>query len=285
MGTKTLYITGTALSRKTTRSKKNRRAQKKLLKSNHSSAMVKEMTMIERPHPVRDTLRRQIKMSISTFCFGFIALFMIAHSTSLHADESFDDTDYIKMLDERDKGVGWNMAFGPSGGYTDVLNGYKDYTNLGNVGVDVYFRPPVPQFPSWKNLFLFRFSADYFPLEVPDYVAYTTEDLYTLSASVICRMMKFSGAPEHQRIIPYVGLGPLIGWDHISVKHPAVNTSGTYMNLGYSASGGIMLPTFGSFRLIPEVRYQSTQEADKYWTSHISYMLSLTYWPPANTEE
>jgi hypothetical protein len=204
---------------------------------------------------------------------------------SLHADESFDDTDYIAMLEERERGVGWNMAFGPTAGYTSLLNGYQDYGNLGNVGLDVYFRPPVPQFPRWYDQFIFRLSGDYFPLEVPDTVAYTTEDLYSVSATVIYRAMGFYGTPEHKRLIPFIGAGPAIQWDRISIKHPAIQESGTNMHLGYSASGGFMLPTVGGFRLIPEVRYQSVREPDQYWTSHISYMVSLTYWPPANVVE
>ncbi|MBK8576510.1 MAG: hypothetical protein IPN90_12835 [Elusimicrobia bacterium] len=243
------------------------------------------MKLTNRPHPANFDLRRPRKTTVFYVLGILLGISLLTVSTPVLGEDSFDDTDYIEMLEERDKGVGWNLAFGLSGGYTDVLDGYQDYSNLGNVGVDVYFRPPIAQFPTWKDRFMFRFSADYFPLQVPDYVAYTTEDLYTLSATVICRIMKFSGRPEHQRFIPFLGVGPAIGWDHVSVEHPAVNTSGTFMHLGYSASGGFMLPTWGGFRLIPEVRYQSMQEADKYWTSHISYMLAITYWPPANVQE
>lgn len=241
------------------------------------------MKQISRPHQAIFTLRRLGGMTLSSLFLGLLGVSTL--SKPLLADDSFDDTDYIAMMDEKDKGVGWNMAFGPTAGYTDVLNGYQDYTNLGNVGLDVYFRPPIPQFPRWYDRFMFRLSADYFPLQVPDYVPYTTEDLYTMSATVLVRMMSFSGTPEHQRFTPFIGIGPAMGWDRISVKHPAVNASGTFFHLGYSASGGIMLPTVGGFRLIPEIRYQSMNEPNQYWTSHISYMVGITYWPPANVEE
>jgi hypothetical protein len=221
----------------------------------------------------------------SLVLLGLIGVALSLLSPSVRADEGFDDVDYTKVLADRDKGVGWNMAFGLTGGYTDVLDGYKGYTNLGNIGVDTYFRPPVPQFPKWFDRLIFRFSADYFPLQVPETVAYTKEDLFTLSATVIIRAMTFSGGPEHTRFIPFLGLGPALGWDRVTVNHPAVQTSGSFMSLGYSASAGVMLPTVGGFRVIPEVRYQSMKEPDQFWTSHISYMLALTYWPPANVEE
>lgn len=206
-------------------------------------------------------------------------------STPLFAIDSFDDTDYIEMLKERERGVGWNMAFGPSGGATKMLNGYQGYEDKGNVGIDLYFRPPVPQFPNWTDRLLFRFSADYFPLQVPKTVYYTKEDLYSISGTVICRIMSFNNKPENKRFIPFLGAGPALQWDRISTNHPAVDTSGTFLYLGYSASGGFMLPTVAGLRLIPEVRYQSFKEPNHFWTSHISYMVSLTYWPPANVEE
>ncbi|MBL8023401.1 MAG: hypothetical protein JNK54_03860 [Elusimicrobia bacterium] len=204
---------------------------------------------------------------------------------SLHADDSFDDTDYMAVLEERERGVGWNLAIGPTGGHTTLLGGYKDYGNLGNVGLDIYFRPPVPQFPRWYDRLLFRLSGSYYPLEVPPYVAYTTEDLYSVNATVIFRLMGFYGTPEHKRLIPFIGAGPALQWDRVSIKHPAVQESGANMHLGFSATGGFMLPTVAGFRLIPEVRYQAVREPDQYWTSHISYMLALTYWPPANVVE
>lgn len=243
------------------------------------------MKLTSRPHHALFNLRRLERLALPFLFSGLLAPFLGYFVTPLHADDSFDDTNYIKMLDDRDRGVGWNMAFGPTAGYTDVLNGYQNYTNKGNAGVDVYFRPPVPQFPEWKDHLLFRLSADYFPLQVPKTIPYTTEDLYTMSAIVLYRLMSFSGTPEHERVIPFVGLGPAVGWDRVSVHHPAVNSSGTFFHMGYSASGGIMLPALWGFRLIPEVRYQSMCEPDHYWTSHISYMVGLTYWPPANVEE
>ncbi|MBL0059623.1 MAG: hypothetical protein IPP35_11080 [Elusimicrobia bacterium] len=243
------------------------------------------MKELHRPQDSVSTVLPFARGRTALVLLGLLGVTLAFFSPPARADDGFDDVDYSKVLAERDKGVGWNMAFGLTGGYTDVLTGYKDYTNLGNIGVDTYFRPPVPQFPKWYNRLVFRFSADYFPLQVPETIPYTKEDLFTLSATIVIRAMKFSGAPEHTLWIPFIAVGPAVGWDRITVNHPAVQASGSFLHLGYSASGGIMLPTLGGFRLIPEVRYQSMKEPDQYWTSHISYMMAITYWPPANVEE
>lgn len=241
------------------------------------------MKRIGRPQPTIYSLRRPGGTHLSSLFLGFLALTTLP--TFLRADDSFDDTDYIKMMGERDKGVGWNVSAGFNGGYTDVGTGYKDYENLGNGGVDLYFRPPVPQFPEWKDRMVFRLSFDYYPLQVPDYVYYTKEDLFTLSGSVLYRLVSFSGTPEHKRFIPFVGGGPALEWHEVSVESPALNSDGKYLHLGLTASGGFMLPTIGGFRLIPEVRFVTMKEPDKIWTSHISYNLGIAYWVPANLEE
>ena len=242
------------------------------------------MKQISRPHQTNFNLRQPEGRAMSFLLLGLLGLPLFY--TPLHADDSFDDTDYVAMMDEKDKGIGWNISPGFNGGYTDVGTGYQGYENLGNGGIDIYFRPPIPQFPNkWDDRMVFRLSFDYFPLQVPDDVYYTTEDLYTLSGTVLYRLTSFSGTPEHKRFVPFLGAGPALEWDHVSVKSPALNEEGKYLHLGLTASAGIMLPTIAGVRLIPEVRYFTMKEPDKLWTSHVSYNLGLSYWIPANQEE
>ncbi len=224
--------------------------------------------------------------------FFISALFLLVAaafgSISARADEnSFDDNDYLKIWEDKERGVGWNVSFGLNGGYTDLLNGYPRYENLGNVGIDVYFRPPVPLFPKWKDKLAFRLSGDYVPLQPPKEVYGITEDIYSLNATILYRFINFARGDEHKRLIPFVGGGVGAYWDRISLDHPALDEKVTRSHafLGLSASGGFMLPSMGRFRLIPEVRYHSMKQYAGYWASYISYQLGLVYWLPSKVKE
>ncbi len=207
-------------------------------------------------------------------------------SNSLRALESFDDTDYIEFLKEREEGVGWNISPGISGGYTIPLHGYQNYENSYNGALDIYFRPPVPQFPRWTTRMAFRLSGEYFALEVPEEVKGVTQDLYGLTGTVLFRFVNFSGADETKKFIPFVGGGLGYYWDRLTIDHPATGKkTGSNGYLGFNGSGGLMLPALGHFRLIPEVRFHTLDQWKGYWASHMTYQLGLVYWIPARESE
>src|SRR5437588_3245960 len=81
----------------------------------------------------------------------------------------------------------WILAPGINAGYNKLLTGYEGYENLGNLGLDLYIQPPreTPQRTSWYHNVLFRFSFDYFPLQVPKGNFGLTEDIYSLNFSFL----------------------------------------------------------------------------------------------------
>lgn len=242
------------------------------------------MKQISRPHQAIFTLRRLGGMTLSSLFLGLLGVSTL--SKPLLADDSFDDTDYIAMMDEKDKGVGWNVSPGISGGYTVPLHGYPEYPNSYNGALDVYFRPPVPQFPTWATRMAFRLSGEYFALEVPKEVKGVTEDLYGLTGTVLYRFVNFAGEGEDKKFVPFVGGGFGVYYDRMSIDHPATGKkTGSNAYIGYTGSAGLMLPVFGNFRIIPEVRYHALDQWKVYWASHMTYQLGLVYWLPAKASE
>ncbi len=207
-------------------------------------------------------------------------------SIPLHALDSFDDTDYIEVLKERERGVGWNISPGVSGGLTIPLDGYENYDNSPNASLDIYFRPPVPQFPEWPDRMMFRLSGEYFPLEVPSEVKGVVEDLYALTGTVLFRLMRMDGMPEHKRWIPYVGGGAGVFWDRIKLDYPGMpSTDSVDTFFGLTGSAGILVPAIGPIRIVPEVRYYSFKRSNGIWANHLSYQIGLVYWLPSKMEE
>lgn len=199
------------------------------------------------------------------------------------ADE--DKLDYLEEWSERDRGTGWNISPALNGGYTQLIKGYEDYTNLGNAGIDLYMRPPVPQFPKWHSRMMFRLSVDYFPLQVPDDVVGITHDLYSLNGTVLWRFMDMSQA-EHHQWVPFVGGGVGMYLDRITLEMPASGKiSGTKRYLGGTASVGVQIPCIGSIRLVPELRYHAILEPDNFWAQHVTYQLGAALWFPAKVKE
>ena len=242
------------------------------------------MKRIGRPQQAIYSLRRLGGITLSSLFLGGLALTTLP--TFLHSADSFDDTDYIEMMEERDSGVGWNVSPGVSGGLTTPLDGYKNYQNSGNGAIDVYFRPPIPQFPEWPSRMMFRMSGEYFPLEVPKEVKGVVEDLYALTGTVMYRFMRMDGTPEHNRFVPYLGAGVGVFWDHFKLDYPGVEkTSSLDTFFGYTGSAGILLPCIGPIRIVPEVRAYSFRRANNNWAVHMAYQLGITYWLPAKLEE
>jgi hypothetical protein len=192
-----------------------------------------------------------------------------------------DHVDYVGLWDDREKGGSYSFSPGINGGYTDLLRGYPDYENLGNLGLDLYMRPPPPLEARWTQHMMFRLSADYFPLQVPNYVYNTTEDLFSLNGTVLWRFTDFAGK-ETEKWIPFLGLGAGLYWDSTRVNTPASGkVHGTEMYLGANGAAGVFLPCFGNWRLVPEIRYHAIRQLENYWASHISYQIGLVYWLPA----
>lgn len=242
------------------------------------------MKPIGRPHQAIFNLRRLGGMTMPALFLGLLGLSRIPQP--LRAAESFDDTDYIKLTDDRDQGVGWNISPGVSGGYTLPMHGYPEYPNSYNGALDIYFRPPVPQFPTWTTRLAFRLSGEYFALEVPKEVKGVTEDLYGLTGTVIYRFVNFKGQPEDKRFVPFFGGGFGVYWDRTMIDHPATGkTSGVSTYIGYTGSAGLMLPAFGNLRIIPEVRYHALDQWKVFWASHMTYQIGLVYWLPAKASE
>jgi hypothetical protein len=196
-----------------------------------------------------------------------------------------DNPSYLKDWTERDKGSGWNFSPAFNGGYTSLLHGYKGYKNLGNAGLDLYMRPPVPQFPRWYNHMIFRLSADYFPLQVPSQVVGITEDIYALTGTALWRFSNASEA-EHNQWIPFLGAGVGVYWDSVTVDTLATGkVKDAEQYLGVTGALGVMLPTWGPIRIIPEIRYHTLREAGRYWASHMTYQIGAALWFPAKVSE
>lgn len=214
----------------------------------------------------------------------FLLAFLGSAAAPARADVD-DDTNYVKEWSERDRGSGWNFSPALNGGYTSMLHGYNGYKNLGNAGVDLYMRPPEPQFPRWYHHMIFRLSGDYFPLQVPSQVAGITEDIYSLNGTALWRFSNF-GQSEHNQWIPYLGAGVGVYWDSVTVDTLATGkVKNAEQYLGVTGSVGVMLPTVGPIRLIPEIRYHTFREAGKYWASHMTYQIGAAIWFPAKVSE
>lgn len=229
--------------------------------------------------------RRAARRS-SLAALAFLAAFA---AVPAQADPEDEDTNYTKKWADAEAGSSWVFSPALYGGYLDPLDGYPRFESFASGGLDIYVRPPVPQFPRATDKFIGRISFNYFPLQVPDEVRGVMEDIYSLDLSVLYRLTGFQGRPENSRWVPFVGGGIGVYQDVIKTNHPAFSAYGelksreTYM--GVNASGGFMLPCLGRLRLIPEVRYHAMKIENGEWATHISYQLGLAYWISDRVEE
>lgn len=174
----------------------------------------------------------------------------------------------------------WSLLPSVHGGYAQMLRGYKGYDNLGGAGIDLYIRrttPPLPD-PSWGDNFLFRLSAEYFPLQVPEGNNGLEEDLYGFTAGVVYKFQDIN-EPEAGQWIPFLGLGAGSYLDLRTLDTRASGkVSGQDSYLGVNASAGAFLPFIGRLRLTPEVRFHAVRTPNADWATHIAYQLGLTAW-------
>ncbi|MBK7208074.1 MAG: hypothetical protein IPH91_07335 [Elusimicrobia bacterium] len=228
--------------------------------------------------------RRAARRS-SLAALAFLALFSTA---PLRAFEEEDD-DLVKKWQESETKSSWVLSPALYGGYLDPLDGYPRFESFASGGLDLYVRPPLPQFPNWADKLVGRISFNYFPLEAPKEVRGVMEDIYSIDFSVLYRLTRFQGKPDHLRWVPFLGGGIGVYQDVIKSEHPAFSSLGqikqreTYM--GLNGSAGFMLPCLGPIRLIPEVRYHALKKEHGEWATHISYQLGLAYWIPDRIEE
>lgn len=229
--------------------------------------------------------RRAARRS-SLAALAFLAAF---HAAPLRALEDFEDHDIVKQWEQSESNSRWLFSPALYGGYLDPMDGYPRFENFVSGGLDLYVRPPLPQFPNWADKLVGRISFNYFPLEVPKEVRGVMEDIYSIDFSVLYRVTRFQGKPDHLRWVPFLGGGIGVYQDVIKSEHPAFSSLGqikqreTYM--GFNGSAGFLLPCLGRIRLIPEVRYHALKKENGDWASHISYQLGLAYWIPDRIEE
>lgn len=229
--------------------------------------------------------RRAARRS-SLAALAFLGLFAAAPA---RAFDDFGDADYTKKWEESETSPSWIVSPALYGGFLDPLDNYPKFENFISGGLDLYIRPPLPQFPRWADKLMGRISLNYFPLKVPKEARGVMEDIYSVDFSVLYRLTKFTGRPESSRWVPFLGGGVGIYQDEIRTNHPALSAYGelksreTYM--GLNASGGFMLPCLGKIRLVPEVRYHALKVEHGDWATHISYQLGLAYWIPDRIEE
>lgn len=192
----------------------------------------------------------------------------------LHAkNNDMDFDDYFEISKNP-----WTFAIGGNGGLNKLGNGYEGYDDMPHGGADFYIRPPRPQHedPTFKDKFMLRFSADYFPLQVPEGVYGLTEDIYALSMSVIVRLRDM-GRPDHQMWVPFLGLGAGFYRDQIELDTPAsgkISDSHNYFGLNFS--GGFFFPEVLGIRFAPEVRYHMLRTPGNFSATNICYMMGAS---------
>jgi hypothetical protein len=177
-----------------------------------------------------------------------------------------------------DEGPRWDVFPAANIGYNQLLKGYQGYENLGNAGVDLYVlrRPPEVEEPKGSDRLGFRISADYFPLQVPEGVYNTTEDIFSLNAAVLYRFYSLY-RPEQTQYIPFVGIGAGAYRDVVTVDTPASGkVSGTHSYLGFSGSLGVFLPVMGAVRFAPEIRLHALRIPDNGLALNMTYQVAAS---------
>jgi hypothetical protein len=198
-------------------------------------------------------------------------------SRPLAADQ-FDPSDYFAKREGR--GRGWAVGVSPSLGYNQLIKGYKGYSNLGSAGIDLWVRPVRPRVeaPSFRYNFLFRLSAEYLPMKVPDGNYGLQEDMFDATASVLYRLRSFAG-PEADHWIPFTGLGGGVYSDWTRLDTPASGKiSGMHHYSGAVFSLGAFSPRWRNiFQFVPEVRFHMLRIPDSKWSMNLVYQAGLYY--------
>ncbi|MCG3203456.1 MAG: hypothetical protein KCHDKBKB_00123 [Elusimicrobia bacterium] len=171
-------------------------------------------------------------------------------------------------------------------GYNRLLDGYDGYKDLGNVGFDLYFHNPPEKYSDnsisydWKDRFAFRLSLDYFPLQVPEGLYNTTEDIYALSGAVVYKFIDRDN--PLQKWIPFLSLGAGVYQDRVTIDTPATGEiTGKEDRFGLNASLGAIAPEIKLIipvKLIPEIRYHRIKGVNDY-ASNLTFQLGVSYWP------
>lgn len=189
-----------------------------------------------------------------------------------------DEADHSTYFKET--GPSWIISPGINGGYNKLVRGYKDYEDLGNAGVDIYFRPPqsAVETPNWTNRMMFRLSGDWFPLQLPPGPRGLTEDVFSLNGTVVYKIQSFARA-ESKQWTPFLGLGFGGYWDRVSLDTPASGKiTGTHFYWGINADAGFMLPAVFGVRLVPEVRYHTAKTPNNYYVANMTYQMGAVLW-------
>lgn len=208
-------------------------------------------------------------------------------SSESGADKSFTASDdyfsHVGASDDLDDGDRdkRHLVIHPEAhaGYNQLVRGYKGYKNLGNAGVDVYMTlsDNTDREPSWRDNFVLRLSADYFPMQVPAGVYNLTEDMYSVNASFLYRFQDYYKITE-DAWVPFLGAGFGEYFDRIKLDTPATGTvTGTHTSFGFNLSLGFNSPRLmGSWRLTPEVRIHAIRAPDNYYAVNTAYQLGLS---------
>ncbi len=190
-----------------------------------------------------------------------------------------EDPDYSRFYNDEDR-IPWLFLLTVNGGYNQLLKGYKGYDNLGNAGIDLYMRPGRlrVEAPGWKEHLMFRLSADYFPLQVPEGVYGLTEDMYGISGALLFKAFTLS-RPESDQWVPFLGIGVGHYLDRVTLDTPASGKiAGTHNHFGANASLGLFTPVFfGRLHLIPEIRFHTLKIPDDSWSMNLTYQAGLAF--------
>jgi len=188
-----------------------------------------------------------------------------------------------ELLLKDDKRTPWLIAPTISVGYNKLLVGYEGYGNNFNLGGDVYLEAPrETRFPSvWHHNFLFRVSAEHFPMKVPEGVLGLKEDIFSLNGALLYQFRTIDGL-KGSNWVPFVGLGMGLYVDRVSLDTPATGKiNSSHNSVGLNGSIGLRMPRMKfiiPFRLIPEVRYHRIQ-VPRGWVTNATYQLGISFWP------
>lgn len=204
---------------------------------------------------------------------GFLSFFIVLFLASLvQATE----------IREIDKKSHYTVVPALNVGYNKLLKGYDGYKNLGNAGADLYIHNPQEKVGDfdWSDHFAFRFSFDYFPLQVPEGVNGVTEDIFAYSGAVIYKF--FRKGDLNPRWIPMLGVGAGLYEDRITLDTKATGkVTGKQKLFGENASLALVTPEVKLLipvRFIPEVRYHRIKNVRDNSTN-ITFQLAISYWP------
>jgi hypothetical protein len=173
----------------------------------------------------------------------------------------------------------WETSIGVSGGYNQLIRGYDNYDNLGNIGLEIFMReiPSIASSSQWKKRVGYRFSLEYFPLQVPKGNNGLTEDIYSANAGIFYKFLNVED-PEVFQWVPFVGLGLGGYWDALRLSTPATGTVSSIEGyFGMNTFFGVLLPAWGNWRVAPEIKLHGIRTPGNYWSINTTYSVVLLY--------